>query len=172
MRVHHFYPKTRNVGDHFVQRGIERMIREVVPAATFTLFNVNSRGGDETGYGLTRANVERANREADLVIVGGSNLYEGSLRWPWGVHVEAGALERLRVPLFLLGLGTGSDFLARARRPSRRAREEIRLINERADFSGVRDAPTLKWLRDLGVSKAELTGDPATFIFKRPARGA
>jgi hypothetical protein len=172
MRVHHFYPKTRNVGDHFVQRGIERMIREFVPAATFELFNVNSRGSDETGYGLTRANVERANREADLVVVGGSNLYEGSLRWPWGVHVEAGALERLRVPLFLLGMGTGSDFLSRTHRPSRRAREEIRLLNERADFSGVRDTLTLEWLRDLGVSKAELTGDPATFIFNRPARGA
>ena len=171
MRVHHFYPKTRNVGDHFVQRGIERMIRELVPDATFELFNVNSRGGDETGYGLTRETVERANREADLVVVGGSNLYEGSLRWPWGVHMEAGALERLRVPLFLLGIGTGSDFLSRAHRPSRRAGEEIRLLNERADFSGVRDAPTLEWLRGLGVTKAELTGDPATFIFNRPARG-
>ncbi|HVF67507.1 MAG TPA: polysaccharide pyruvyl transferase family protein [Pyrinomonadaceae bacterium] len=172
MRVHHFYPKTRNVGDHFVQRGIERMIREIVPAATFDLFNVNSRGADETGYGLTRANVERANRDADLVVVGGSNLYEGSLRWPWGVHLEPGAVERLRVPLFLLGLGTGSDFLSRTHRPSRRAREEIRLLNARADFSGVRDTLTLEWLRGLGVSKAELTGDPATFIFNRPARGA
>jgi polysaccharide pyruvyl transferase WcaK-like protein len=172
MRVHHFYPKTRNVGDHFVQRGIERMIREAVPAATFELFNVNSRGGDETGYGLTRETVERANREADLVVVGGSNLYEGSLRWPWGVHLEAGALERLRVPLFLLGLGTGSDFLSRVHRPSRRARGEIRLLNERADFSGVRDTLTLEWLRGLGVTKAQLTGDPATFIFNRPARGA
>lgn len=172
MRIQHFYPRTRNVGDHFVQRGIERMIRELVPHATFELFNVNSRGVEETGYGLTRANVERANREADLVVVGGSNLYEGSLRWPWGVHLEAGALERLRVPLFLLGMGTGSDFLSRTHRPSRRAAREIRMLNERADFSGVRDALTLEWLRSLGVSKAELTGDPATFIFNRPARGA
>ena len=172
MRVHHFYPKTRNVGDHFVQRGIERMIREIVPNATFELFNVNSRGDEETGYGLTRANVERANREADLVIVGGSNLYEGSLRWPWGVHLEADVLERLRTPLFLLGIGTGSDFLSRTHRPSRRAAREIRMLNERADFSGARDALTLEWLRGLGVSKAVLTGDPATFIFNRPARDA
>jgi hypothetical protein len=172
MRIHHFYPKTRNVGDHFVQRGIERMIREIVPTATFRLFNVNSRGDDATGYGLTRETIERANREADLVLVGGSNLYEGSLRWPWGVHMEADALGGLRVPLFLLGMGTGSDFLSRTHRPSRRARSEIRLLNERADFSGVRDTLTLEWLRNLGVSKAELTGDPATFIFNLPARGA
>lgn len=170
MRVHHFYPKTRNVGDHFVQRGIERMIRDLAPRATFDLFNVNSRGEDRDGYGLTRATVERANREADLVVVGGSNLYEGSYRWPWGVHLEAGALDALRVPLFLLGIGTGSDFLSRTHEPSARARGEIMLLNERAAFSGVRDVLTLDWLRKLGVTKAELTGDPATFIFNHPAR--
>jgi len=57
MRIHHFYPRTPNVGDHFVQRGIERMVREVVPGAAFDLLDVNSRGEDETGYGLTRATV-------------------------------------------------------------------------------------------------------------------
>jgi hypothetical protein len=169
MRIHHFYPKTRNVGDHFVQRGVERMIHEVVPGASFRLFDVNGRGGDEA-YGLTRAAVVRANREADLVVVGGSNLYEGNWRWPWGVHLEPGAIEELRVPLFLLGVGTGSAFLSPAHKPSARARSEIKLLNERAELSGARDVLTLRWLRALGVSKAELTGDPATFIFNRPAR--
>jgi hypothetical protein len=170
MRIHHFYPKTRNIGDHFVQRGIERMMREIVPRATFELFNVNSRGEDETGYGLTRSTIERANREADLVLVGGSNLYEGGYRWRWGVHLETEALNDLRVPLFLVGVGTGSTFLSRPHRPSARAKREIMLLNDHASFSGVRDVLTLKWLRRLGVSKAELMGDPATFIFNHPAR--
>ena len=170
MRIHHFYPKTRNLGDHFVQRGIERMIREIAPCADFDLFNVNSRGDDETGYGLTHSTIERANREADLVLVGGSNLYEGNYRWHWGVHVEPDALDDLRVPLFLVGIGTGSDFLSRTHRPSARAKREIKLLNDRAEFSGVRDVLTRDWLRRLGVSKAELMGDPATFIFNRPAR--
>lgn len=170
MRIHHFYPKTHNIGDHFVQRGIERMIREIVPHAAFDLFNVNSRGEDKTGYGLTRETVTRANREADLVIVGGSNLYEGSYRWPWGVHMEAEALEDLRVPLFLIGMGTGSGFLSRPHKPSARARREIRLLNDRAFFSGARDVLTRDWLHQLGISKAELMGDPATFIFNHAAR--
>lgn len=170
MRIHHFYPKTHNIGDHFVQRGIERMIREIVPHATFDLFNVNSRGEDKTGYGLTRETVARANREANLVIVGGSNLYEGSYRWPWGVHLEAGALDDLRVPLFLIGMGTGSGFLSRPHKPSTRAKREIRLLNDRAAFSGARDVLTRDWLHQLGISKAELMGDPATFIFNRAAR--
>src|SRR2546423_15618444 len=118
MRIHHFYPKTRNVGDHFVQRGVERMIRALVPRAAFDLFNVNSRGEDETGYGLTRATGERANREADLVIVGGSDLHEGSFRWRWGVHMEAGAVQDLRVPPLLGAGGAGSGFMSRQPTPA------------------------------------------------------
>jgi polysaccharide pyruvyl transferase WcaK-like protein len=170
MKIHHFYPKTRNVGDHFVQRGIERMFRELVPRAAFDLFNVNSRGEDQTNYGLTRSTVERANREADLVIIGGSNLYEGSYRWRWGVHLEPDALEDLRVPLFLVGIGTGSNFLSSPHRPSARATKEIKLLNDRATFSGARDVLTRDWLHKLGVFKAELMGDPATFIFNYPAQ--
>ena len=170
MRIHHFYPRTGNIGDHFVQKGIERMFRTLVPDVTFDLFNVNSRGEDKTEYGITRAAVERANREADLIIVGGSNLYEGSYRWRWGVHLEAEALKNLRVPLLLVGLGTGSNFLSRPHHPSPRAKSEIRLLNDHAAFSGARDVVTRDWLHRLGISKAELMGDPATFIFNQPLR--
>jgi polysaccharide pyruvyl transferase WcaK-like protein len=170
VRVHHFYPKTRNIGDHFVQQGIERMIRRLVPDAAFELFNVNRRGEDGADYGLTRRAVERANRDADLIIVGGSNLYESAYRWRWGVHLDLQALEDLRVPVILLGIGTGSPFLSPPPKPSRRARREIRLLNERAILSGARDVTTRDWLRGLGVAKAELTGDPATFIFNQAAR--
>ena len=99
MRIHHFYPRTNNIGDHFVQRGIEQMIRRIRSDATFELFDVNSRGQDNNDYGLTRTSIERANREADLIVVGGSNLYEGNYRWRWGVHLEPEALEKLRVPV-------------------------------------------------------------------------
>src|SRR5205085_10252995 len=170
MRIHHFYPKTRNIGDHFVQQGIERMLREIVPRAAFDLFNVNAWGDDKTGYGLTRTTIARANREADLVIVGGSNLYEGNYRWRWGVHLETDALDDLCVPLFLVGIGTGSNFLSPLHKPSARAEREIRRLNDRAAFSGARDVVTRDWLHKLGVAKATLVGDPATFIFNRPAR--
>jgi polysaccharide pyruvyl transferase WcaK-like protein len=170
MRIHHLYPRTRNIGDHFVQIGIERMVRRIVPGASFELFNVNRRGEEKSEYGLTRTFVERANRDADLVIIGGSNLYEGNYRWPWGVHLEAGALESLRVPLFLLGIGSGSNFLSSLHRPSKRAQREIRLLNDYSAFSGARDVITLDWLEGLGVSKAKLLGDPGTFVFNQPAQ--
>ena len=170
MRIHHFYPRTGNIGDHFVQRGIERMVRRIVPKATFQLFNVNSRGEDKIDYGLTQSAVERANREADLIVVGGSNLYEGSYRWPWGVNLEVAALKNLQVPLFLLGVGSGSNFGSPLHRPSTRAKSEIKLLNDYATFSGARDVITFDWLRQMGVSKVSLMGDPATFIFNQPPR--
>ncbi|MFN2509833.1 MAG: polysaccharide pyruvyl transferase family protein [Pyrinomonadaceae bacterium] len=168
MRIHHFYPGTNNIGDHFVQRGIERMVHRIRPEATFELFNVNSRGKDRMDYGLTKSAVERANREAHLIVIGGSNLYEGSYRWPWGVHLEVNALENLRVPLFLLGIGSGSPFASPLHRPSTRAKNEIKLLNDYATFSGARDVITYEWLQQLGISRAKLTGDPATFIFNQP----
>lgn len=170
MRIHHFYPRTANIGDHFVQRGIEQMFQRLVPGSKFDLFNVNSRGGDSEEYGLTHAAIERANYEADLIVVGGSNLYEGSFRWPWGVHLEADALKQMRVPLFLMGIGSGSNFSGALHRPSPRAEKEIKLLNRHAAFSGARDVTTFEWLQRLGIAKAKLMGDPATFIFNLPAR--
>jgi polysaccharide pyruvyl transferase WcaK-like protein len=168
MHVHHFYPRTNNVGDHFVQRGIERMVRRIRPDATFELFNINSRGEDKVEYGLTRWAIERANREADVIVVGGSNLYEGSYGWRWGVHLEVDALEKLRVPLLLLGIGSGSNFASPLHRPSSRTKSEIKLLNNYARLSCARDVITLDWLQQLGITKARLAGDPATFIFNQP----
>jgi polysaccharide pyruvyl transferase WcaK-like protein len=168
MLIHHFYPRTHNIGDHFVQRGIAAMISSIAPDASFKLFDVNSRGRETTDYGLTHSAVERANQEADLIIVGGSNLYEGSVGWPWGVHLDPDALKNLRVPLFLIGVGTGSNFNSFLHKPSARAKREIKLLNDYASLSGARDITTLDWLHQLGVTKARLTGDPATFIFNSP----
>ena len=172
MHIHHFYPRTRNIGDHFVQKGIEQIFLRLAPGCTFEFFNVNSRGEDKHEYGLTHTSIERANCEADLIVIGGSNLYEGSFRWPWGIHLEVAALKRLHVPLFLVGIGSGSNFIGRMHNPSARAESEIKLLNSHASFSGVRDVTTLDWLHKLGVPKAQLMGDPATFIFNRPARSS
>ena len=144
------------------------MIREIVPEAVFELRDVNSRGSEKVNYGLTRSAIERANNEADLIIVGGSNLYEGAFGWPWGVHLDLEALKELQVPLFLIGVGTGSSFDSPLHKPSARAKLEIKSLNEYAVLSGARDVTTLEWLHQLGVTKAKLMGDPATFIFNYP----
>lgn len=168
MRIHHFFPRTNNIGDHFVQRGIEAVVRRIRPDASIELFDVNNRGTDRAEYGLTRRAIERANAEADAIVVGGSNLYEGNYRWHWGIHLETEALEKLRVPLLLLGIGSGSAFRGPLHSASKQATYEIKLLNQHARLSGARDVITLNWLNKLGISKAQLTGDPATFIFNAP----
>ena len=170
MQIHHFYPRTNNLGDHFVQIGIVSIVRAIDADASFHLFDVNKRGASSNEYGLTRSAIEKANREADLIIVGGSNLYEGAFAWPWGVHLDRNALKDLRVPLFLIGIGTGSAFASKTHKASSRAQDDIRLLNDVATLSWVRDIVTLEWLRDLGVHNAEMLGDPATFIFNSGLR--
>jgi polysaccharide pyruvyl transferase WcaK-like protein len=170
MRIHHFYPRTKNIGDHFVRSGIHSLIRSIRHDVEFEEFDINSSGSSRAEYGLTQSAIQRANREADLIIVGGSNLYEGAFGWPWGVSLDPQALTELRIPLFLIGMGTGSAFASPMHRPSSRARSEIRLLNEVAAFSWARDVTTLAWLRKLGITTAEMLGDPATFLFNQPNR--
>jgi polysaccharide pyruvyl transferase WcaK-like protein len=170
MRIHHFYPRTNNIGDHFVHSGIHALVHSIRKDAKFEVFDINSRGSSRTEYGLTEAAIQRANREADLIIVGGSNLYEGAFGWPWGVALDRKALADLRVPLFLVGIGSGSAFASPMHRPSSRAQSEIKLLNEVAAFSWVRDVTTLEWLQNLGITKAEMLGDPASFLFNQPYR--
>lgn len=166
MIIYHFYPKTKNIGDHFVRTGIETMFKSLLSDAKFVSLNVNRRGDDEN-YGLSPQNVKLVNDNADIVVIGGSNLYEGKKRW--GVDLDMDALKYLEVPLFLIGIGTGSRFLASApRKPSHKVLEEIKALNEKALFSGVRDKITYEWLQKKGISKVSLIGDPATFIFNYP----
>ena len=166
MHIHHFYPRTRNIGDHFVQAGIASLVHSVAPEATFELFDVNSRGENRSEYGLSRFAIERANRDADLFVVGGSNLYEGAFGWSWGVKLDSSALEHLRTRLFLIGIGTGSSFASSLHKPSRSAKAEITRLNNAASLSWVRDVITLEWLQNLGIDNAEMLGDPATYIFQ------
>jgi len=158
------------VGDHFVQRGIASLIRRVVPQAEFETFDVNNRGGDQIAFGLTVEAAERANRAADFVVVGGSNLYEG--RDTLGIHVEPDFFKSLKVPLILLGIGTGSGFRSKPPRPSNAARDLLANLHRHAILAGARDVTTLQWLRQLGIEEACLIGDPATFIFNRTRQPA
>jgi len=167
LRIHHFYPKSVNIGDHFVRIGIEKLFSAVTPNVHFDFFNVNRQGEDTTGYGLTYSNIARANREADVVVVGGSNLYQG--KTSLGIHLEDGALDTLAIPLFLVGIGTGSRFLrSHPTTPSTPVLDQIKLLHAHARFSGVRDVVTHEWLHKMGVTHNVMMGDPATFIFNYP----
>ena len=169
MVVHHYVPFTSNVGDLFVRDGIHQRLREVFPDVRIVELPANDpHRKSGVPVGLEGANLERTNAEADLVVVGGSNMYQGL---DWRFNTSVAAIEQLRPPLAFIGLGVGSIRGRKARALSERSRQEIQASHRKAVGVAVRDVDTVAFLADLGV-KATLTGCPATFIGHAPLKRA
>ena len=177
LTIHHYFPLgSTNIGDHLVARAIREAVQRHFGPATFVDFPVNDRyrGGDRP-IGLRGENLDHTNAEADLVIIGGSNLLEprkprrgpgGTLVGQWGVFTDVDSVRRLRVPLMLLGMGTGSSFAKRIRRYYPPAIDEVRLLHKVAFASAVRDVTTVGKLAEIGID-VPCTGCPVTFLTDR-----
>lgn len=167
MVVHHYVPFTSNVGDLFVRDGIHQRLREVFPNVRIVELPANDpHKKSGLPVGLEGVNLERTNAEADLVVVGGSNMYQGP-DWRFATNVEA--IEKLRPPLAFIGLGVGSIRGKKSRSLSERSRQEIIASHRKAIGVAVRDVDTVEFLTELGV-EATLTGCPATFIGREPLK--
>ncbi|MFO0814193.1 MAG: polysaccharide pyruvyl transferase family protein [Gemmatales bacterium] len=177
LRVHHYYPaKSTNVGDTLVAHAIQTALRRHLGDITVTSMHVNHRHATlGEASGLLEANVQRSNLEADLVVVGGSNLLEprkpsrrnaANFRWHWGVQTEVEWLQALRPPVLLLGMGSGSEWRGTIRPYTSKAATEIRTLFQMSLASAVRDEPTREALEKIGVT-TECTGCPVTFLTDR-----
>ncbi|HEX4147349.1 MAG TPA: polysaccharide pyruvyl transferase family protein, partial [Pirellulales bacterium] len=166
-----------NIGDQLVARALRASVVKYFGPSEFVDMPANDcyRAADRP-IGLLGDNIDRSNAEADLVLVGGSNLLEprkghsfasAGGNWDWGVFTDVVSIHRLRPPLLLAGMGTGSSFGKRIRGYSARAREEIRLLHSHAAASSVRDAVTESRLAQIGV-ETECVGCPVTFFTDRP----
>ncbi len=165
MIIHHYVPFTSNVGDLFVRDGIHLRLHEQFRGATIIELPANDphRRSHEP-VGLVGVNLARSNAEADLVIVGGSNLYEGP---EWRFITSVDAVQALRPPLAFIGLGIGSVRGQRERPLSEKSLAEIRVSHERALGVAVRDTNTVEFLHGLGLS-CRMTACPATFVGRKP----
>lgn len=167
MVIHHYVPFTSNVGDLFVRDGIHLRLREHFPDARVLELPANDPHRRlQTPVGLEGANLERTNNSADLVVVGGSNMYEGP-EWRFTTTVEA--IKALRPPLAFIGLGIGSVRGRRTRPLSEKSLAEIRASHGRAAGVAVRDNTTSDFLRHLGL-RSRMTACPATFVGREPMR--
>jgi hypothetical protein len=178
--VHHYFPLgSSNIGDLLVAHALRQAFVRHFGPTRFVDMPANDRyRGHDRPIGLRGLNVEYSNREADLVLVGGSNMLEARKvpRRPktpgmptWGVFTDLPSLARLRPPLLLAGMGTGSSFGKRVRAYSLQAREEIRGLHAQAIGAAVRDVTTVQCLARIGV-RSECTGCPVTFLTDRPIR--
>jgi hypothetical protein len=176
LQVHHYYPYlSQNSGDALVARALRSAFVRHFGPAEFVDFPATTRyqEGDRP-IGLCRANVQRSNREADVVVVGGSNLLEPCKQRErrqanLPLVIDGEALRTLRTPTLLVGMGTGSSFGEGIAAYSAGAREAIRLLHERSLGFAVRDVTTAGRLADIGVSSV-CTGCPVTFLTDRPIR--
>jgi hypothetical protein len=165
--------KSANSGDALVAHCIREAITRHFGPAVFVDFPATDRYPDrDRPVGLCRENVERNNTDADLVVVGGSNLLEprkphaGDLH-TWGLVTDEESFRRLRRPLLLIGMGTGSSFGKGIRRYQPRARAEIRALFHQSYAHSVRDQTTVEQLARIGI-RTTCTGCPVTFFTDRP----
>jgi polysaccharide pyruvyl transferase WcaK-like protein len=169
MIIHHYVPHTANVGDLFVRDGIHLRLKEIFPQARIVELPANDPDKVlHTCVGMTGENLERTNAEAQLVVVGGSNLYQGP---DWRFKTDENSIKALRVPLCFIGLGTGSIRSGHGKPLDERSRREIILSHEKALGVAVRDYATAQLLRTLGIDST-VTACPAAFVGRETFRVA
>ena len=171
MRVAHIFPKyDSNTGDHFVQMGILKLLRERLREFDYlAISNKRDAPDPREPVGITKESLEAINA-CDLLVIGGSNLYEVSGD-RWGVVVEDESLDALRTPVLLIGIGSGWSF-AYPQVPAmpERVASQIRRLHEKARGSSVRDVLTSRVLGRHGIGPCTVTGCPAGFLGEEPLR--
>ena len=158
--IHHYCPHTFNAGDHFVILSIREHLRKVLRNAVFIPKSIAVNRGWGAPFRLRGENIAFSNRYADTVIVGGSDNYRN-----WSLRIDGREIQKLRPPLFFVGLGVSSNDLDEAPLiENKKYLEDIRKTHEKTRISTVRDEATLAFLEQLGVTGAILTGCPALYL--------
>jgi hypothetical protein len=174
LRVHHYFPvNTNNSGDALVVHALRLALeRHFGPCVFHDIPAINRGQSADTPVGLCRANIARNNAEADLVLIGGSNLLEprkirstSDCNLP--LVIEPDALPSLRAPVLLAGMGTGSSFGKGIRKYSPHAQQSLHWLFTNAIGHSVRDGTTVGRLAQIGIV-THCTGCPVTFLTARP----
>ncbi len=164
--IHHYCPHTFNAGDHFVIRSIRSHLKRFLPEAVF----VPKASAFNRGWGdpvrLTGKNLVYSNRYADAVVIGGSDQYNN-----WSLRIRSGEIRHLVPPLYLIGMGISSKQLGAPPHMEKKSYlKDMRVTHEVARMVSVRDEPTQRFLQELGIEKAVVTGCPAMHLFAEEFR--
>lgn len=165
MIIHHYHPDKTNIGDFFVVDGIRKLIGESLRESQFVDLPVN-KPRETKCFGLLGENLNYSNSEADLIVIGGSNLYECRRSGTWAVTTDLDNIRKIKKPIMLIGLGSGSSFKGKVRSCSAQSKAEICLLNKMAIGSSVRDLNSGRFLHSLGLRNYIVTGCPSTFLFE------
>lgn len=158
--IFYYSVMTGNRGDTAIRKSIVEAIEENLKVP-FAFFNVKYEE-------LTEQRIlNQLNTEASCLIIAGSGLYTNyptSSGWYFPCKTEL--FSKIKVPIMLIGLGCnnnlGNDIFKGELKP--KTKESIKLMNDLAAISTVRDQRTYKLLNDLGIKKHQLMLDPGNFL--------
>lgn len=151
---------TGNRGDMAIRKSVVEAIESNIKVP-FAFFNVKYEE-------LTEERIlNQLNTESSILIIAGSGLYTNySTSSGWYFPCKTELFEKIKVPIILVGLGCnnnlGKDIFKGEL--TQEAKDSIKLINNLAIISTVRDQRTNKLLNELGIKKHKLMLDPGNFL--------
>ena len=134
---------TANIGDHFIEMAVRRLLP---PQTVFARFSIRRE--------LTADEIAAINRTRCALICG-TNLYQHE----WESALDAATLDRIRVPVIPVGVGGSSASLSDVA-VSRRTADMIRAIHSKCERGSVRDPYSHDVVTAVGVENITLTGCP------------
>ena len=158
--IFHYCVLTSNRGDTAIRESIKRNIQKYVSKIPIAYFNCK-------GEILSKKRIDQVNKDASALIIGGSGLYTN---YPfdsgWYFPCSTELFSKIKVPIILLGIGNNKNLKGTILNDelNKKAKKSIKLINNLAVISTVRDQKTYNLLNTIGIKKQELLLDPANFL--------
>lgn len=158
--IMYYHVRTSNRGDMAICKSITDAIKQRIDIP-FSFFNVKT---DE----LTEDRIlHQLNKDCSALIIAGSGLYTNypkSSNWYFPCKTEL--FRKIKVPIILLGLGNNKNLRGNILNTELKleTKESIKLINNLASISTVRDQRTYDLLKSIGINKHKLLLDPACFL--------
>ena len=158
--IYYWHVQTGNRGDHAIKHSIVSAIQKKIDVP-FAFFNVKY---DE----LTESRIiNDLNKNASALFIAGSGLYSNcNTKSGWYFNCTSELFQKSTNLIVLLGLGCNNnlDKDIFGGELSAKAKESIKLINDLAIISTVRDKRTYNILKEIGVKNHQLMLDPACFL--------
>jgi len=158
--IFYYAVMTGNRGDMAIRKSIVEAIEENLKVP-FAFFNCKYEELTEKRI------INQLNTDASCLMIAGSGLYTNypkSSGWYFPCKTEL--FNKIKVPILLIGIGRNNnlknDLYEGDLKP--KAQKSIKLINDLAIISTVRDQRTYQTLKKLGINKHKLMLDPANFL--------
>jgi len=155
-----YHVDTSNRGDWAIKKSIVEAISKQINVP-FAFMSVKN---DE----LTEQRIlKQLNTDCSALMIAGSGLYTNypkSSGWYFPCKTEL--FEKIKVPIILFGLGNNQNLKGNVLNDELKeeTKKSIKLINDLAIISTVRDKRTFDMLSNLGITKHKLLLDPGNFL--------